>query len=84
MNFNLSHIPLRTPKPRDNGITMIMDKGLSIAEAQNLLSVGAPHIDLIKLGFGTAFVTPNLRAKIEVYQEAGIPVILAVLYLKPS
>lgn len=74
MNFNLSQIPARTPKPRKHGLTMIMDKGLSIAEAENLVSVGSPHIDIIKLGFGTAFVTPNLRTKIEVYQKAGIPV----------
>lgn len=74
MNFNLSQIPERTPKPRAHGITMVMDKGLSITEAQNLVSVGAPHIDIIKLGFGTAFVTPNLRQKIEVYEKAGIPV----------
>src|SRR3954463_16148470 len=74
MNFNLSQIPERTVKPRQGGLTMIMDKGLSIMEAQNLVSVGAPHIDIVKLGFGTAFVTPNLRQKIEVYQKAGIPV----------
>lgn len=74
MNFNLNRIPVRTPKPRSNGITMIMDKGLSIMEAENLVSVGLPHIDIIKLGFGTAFVTPNLHKKIEVYQKAGIPV----------
>lgn len=74
MNFHLSQIPLRTPKPREHGITMIMDKGLSVREAENMISVGAPHIDIIKLGFGTAFVTPNLRQKIEVYQKAGIPV----------
>ncbi|HSU49696.1 MAG TPA: phosphosulfolactate synthase [Segetibacter sp.] len=74
MNFNLSKIPERTTRPRKNGLTMIMDKGLSISEAQNLMSVGAPHIDIVKLGFGTAFVTPNLREKIEVYQKAGIAV----------
>jgi phosphosulfolactate synthase len=74
MNFTLSQIPDRTPKPREYGITMVMDKGLSIAESENLISVGTPHIDLIKLGFGTAYVTPNLREKIEVYQKAGIPV----------
>ena len=74
MNFNLSQIPERTPKPRIHGLTMIMDKGLSMAEAENLVSVGSPHIDIIKLGFGTAFVTPNLRQKIEIYQKAGIPV----------
>src|SRR3954464_9157773 len=74
MNFNLSQIPERTAKPRKDGITMIMDKGLSIREAENLMSVGAPHIDIVKLGFGTAFVTPNLRQKIEVYQKAGMAV----------
>lgn len=74
MNFNLSQIPERTVQPRIEGLTMVMDKGLSIHEAENLMSVGAPHIDIVKLGFGTAFVTPNLRQKIEVYQKAGIPV----------
>lgn len=74
MNFNLSQIPERTAKPRQNGLTMIMDKGLSIREAEDLMSVGSAHIDIIKLGFGTAFVTPNLRSKIEVYQNAGMAV----------
>ncbi|WP_126974095.1 phosphosulfolactate synthase [Gynurincola endophyticus] len=74
MNFNLTHIPDRKKKPRNSGITMVMDKGLSITEAQNMLSVGGPHIDIVKLGFGTSFVTPNLREKIEVYQSYGIPV----------
>ena len=63
MNFNLSQIPQRTPKPRQHGLTMVMDKGLSIEKRKTLLSVGAPHIDIVKLGFGTAFVTPNLRAE---------------------
>jgi phosphosulfolactate synthase len=74
MNFNLSQIPDRVEKPRKYGITMIMDKGLSLEEARNLLSAAGPHIDFIKLGFGTAYVTPNLRQKIELYQSAGIPV----------
>lgn len=74
MNFNLSQIPERSKKPRDHGITMVMDKGLSIEEAKNFLSVAHPHIDIIKLGFGTAFVTPDLRQKIEVYQGYDIPV----------
>jgi phosphosulfolactate synthase len=53
---------------------MVMDKGLSIEEAKNFLSVAHPHIDIIKLGFGTAFVTPDLRQKIEIYQGYDIPV----------
>jgi phosphosulfolactate synthase len=74
MNFNLTQIPERNIKPRDHGITMVMDKGLSFTEAENMLSVGGPHIDIVKLGFGTAFVTPNVREKIDLYQNAGIPV----------
>lgn len=73
MNFNLSQIPERTIQPRTYGLTMVMDKGLSIAEARSFLSVAAPHVDIVKLGFGTSFVTPNLREKIEVYREHNIP-----------
>jgi phosphosulfolactate synthase len=74
MNFNLTQIPDRIKKPRNSGITMVMDKGLSIPEAQNFMSVSHPHVDIVKLGFGTSFVTPNLREKIEVYQSYDIPV----------
>ncbi len=74
MNFSLSQIPERNKKPRKNGITMVMDKGLSIEEAKNFMSVSHPHVDIVKLGFGTAFVTPNLRDKIEIYQSFNIPV----------
>lgn len=74
MNFNLSQIPHRIAKPRSFGLTMVMDKGLSFEEAKNLISATGPHLDIVKLGFGTAFVTPNLRKKIELYQSAEIPV----------
>lgn len=74
MNFNLTQIPERTTKPRTHGLTMVMDKGLSVEEAKNFLSASSPHVDIIKLGFGTSFVTPNLRQKIELYQSANIPV----------
>jgi phosphosulfolactate synthase len=74
MNFNLTQIPERILKPRISGITMVMDKGLSVPEAQNFMSVSHPHVDIVKLGFGTSFVTPNLREKIEVYQSYDIPV----------
>jgi phosphosulfolactate synthase len=74
MNFNLSQIPERTVQPRKHGLTMVMDKGLSYGEAENFLSVALPHTDIIKLGFGTSFVTPNLRKKIELYQSHNLPV----------
>ncbi|WP_343701715.1 phosphosulfolactate synthase [Chitinophaga sp.] len=74
MNFNLTQIPERTGKPRSYGLTMVMDKGLSVEEAKNFLSAASPHVDIVKLGFGTSFVTPNLREKIALYQNANIPV----------
>lgn len=74
MNFNLSNIPPRTPQPRSFGITMIADKGLGVAETENLLSITAPHIDMVKLAFGTAMVTPLLAEKIRIYQSHHIPV----------
>ncbi|MDP4261851.1 MAG: phosphosulfolactate synthase [Bacteroidota bacterium] len=74
MNFNLSQIPARLQRPRISGITMVMDKGLSVNEAQNFLSVNHPHVDVIKLGFGTSFVTPNLAEKLEIYRSYDIPV----------
>lgn len=72
MNFTLSNLPERNLKPRTHGITMVMDKGLSVREAEDMLSVSEPYIDLLKLGFGTAFVTPNIENKIAVYKNAGI------------
>ncbi len=74
MNFNLSQIPERNKKPRPSGLTMVMDKGLSVAEARNFMSVSHPHVDLVKLGFGTSFVTPNLEEKLEVYRSFGVPI----------
>src|SRR6476659_10767388 len=53
---------------------MVMDKGLSVNEAQNFLSVSRPHVDIVKLGFGTSFVTPNLKEKLEVYSSYDIPI----------
>ena len=74
MNFKLKNIPERTKKSRNSGLTMVMDKGLSTEEARNFISVTYPHVDIVKLGFGTSFVSPNLREKIELYQSHQIPV----------
>lgn len=74
MNFNLTQIPARTQQPRSSGVTMVMDKGLSINEVHNFMSVSSPHVDVVKLGFGTSFVTPNLREKIEAYKSYGVPI----------
>jgi phosphosulfolactate synthase len=74
MNFNLTQMPDRLSKPRIEGITMVMDKGLSLEEAKQFIENAVPHVDIVKLGFGTAYVTPKLREKIDLYQSNGIPV----------
>lgn len=74
MNFHLNNLPQRTAKPRTNGITMVMDKGTGLEGVKDFLSVAAPYVDIVKFGFGTAFVTDHLREKIDLYRSYGIPV----------
>ena len=76
MNFELNNIPDRSAKPRESGLTMVMDKGLSLHEAENLVESGDHLVDLIKLGFGTSLVSNKLKEKIKLYQNAGIIVYL--------
>lgn len=72
MITNLPGIPDRTSKPRNSGLTMVMDKGLSRRAAEDLVSVGSDYIDYLKLGFGTSVFTPDVKKKIEVYESAGV------------
>jgi phosphosulfolactate synthase len=74
MNYTLKNIPERTKKPRQYGFTMAMDKGLSVRECEDFLSVCSEYVDIVKLGWGTSFVTPNIENKIKLYKEAGVPV----------
>jgi len=76
MNYEISRLPERSVKPRNSGITMAMDKGLSLREAEDFMSVCSDHVDIVKLGWATSFVTPKLKEKIEIYHSAGIPVYL--------
>ena len=74
MHYHLSQIPERTVKPRTNGMTMVMDKGLSTREVENFIEVAGPYVDIVKLAWSTSFVTPVLEKKLAIYREAGIPV----------
>lgn len=74
MNYTINHLPERTAKPRDKGITMVMDKGLSLRQVEDFIEVGSTYTDIVKLGWATSYVTPNLDQKIQLYREAGIPV----------
>jgi Uncharacterized conserved protein len=72
MKTILPFLPERPSKPRNSGLTMVMDKGLSIREAEDLMSVGSKYTDFVKLGFGTSIITPGLKKKIKIYKEAGV------------
>lgn len=74
MNFQLPYLPERPDKPRKIGIAMVMDKGLSIRESENLISACGDLIDFMKLGFGTSYITNNLAEKIKLYKDAGMKV----------
>lgn len=74
MNHNLSHLPERPSKPRESGLTMVMDKGLSLREAEDLISIAGDRVDFLKLGFGTSMFAPNLAEKVKLYRDAGMDV----------
>ena len=76
MNFDLPFLPERSVKPRQKGITMMMDKGLSIRQAEDFIATSSHLADFVKLGFGTSIVTPQLEQKIKLYQHNGIQVYL--------
>ena len=72
--FKLTQLPERPTQPRERGLTMVMDKGLSIREALDFIEHGSHLTDLLKLGFGTSYVTPKLKEKIGHYKKAGFKV----------
>ncbi|MEA2289824.1 MAG: phosphosulfolactate synthase [Solirubrobacteraceae bacterium] len=69
-------LPERSRKPRDRGITCVLDRGLSLASVDGLIEVAGDAVDLVKLGWGTAVVMENLDAKLARYRQHGIPVVL--------
>jgi len=74
MSFHLSNLPQRTGKPRNKGITLALDSGFSVRQAEDFCSVASQHIDIVKLGWGTSYVTANLEEKLGVYSSHNIPV----------
>jgi phosphosulfolactate synthase len=72
MNFDLSYIPERATKPRNEGLTMMMDKGLSLHEVENFIEVAGEFTDFVKFGFGTSAITTKLEDKLKLYREANI------------
>ena len=72
MNFNLPFLPTRTEKPRESGLTMMMDKGLSNRQTEYFIESCGDLMDIVKFGFGTSYITKNLKVKLAMYKEANI------------
>ncbi|HEY1519273.1 MAG TPA: phosphosulfolactate synthase [Solirubrobacteraceae bacterium] len=73
---DLLNLPERSGKPRSNGVTHVIDRGLSIAEIEGMVEVAGEYVDIVKLGWGTALATGNLERKLDRYRQHGIPVVL--------
>jgi phosphosulfolactate synthase len=72
LNFSLPFIPKRSDKPRNQGLTMMMDKGLGLRETEDFIEASAHLTDIVKFGFGTSYVTKDFEAKIKLYKSAGM------------
>lgn len=74
MNYNvqITNLPERPPKPRKAGVTMVMDKGLSLRQTEDFIETSSDWADYVKLGFGTSVISKNLKEKISLYKNAGL------------
>jgi len=67
-------LPMRPSKPRERGLTHVIDKGLTLAEIDGMFESAGDYVDIVKLGWGTSYVTRNLREKVQRYHDHGTPV----------
>ncbi len=74
MNFSLNHMPERPKKSRNHGLTMVMDKALTIRQAEDLIESSGEFVDIVKLGFGTSAFSNKVAEKVKLYQDNNIRV----------
>src|SRR6478752_1948497 len=67
-------LPMRPSKPRERGLTHVIDKGMTLAEVDGMFEISGEYVDMVKLGWGTSYVTQNLSAKVKLYQSYETPV----------
>jgi phosphosulfolactate synthase len=68
-------LPARSTKPRTEGLTHVLDKALSLREIEGLFETAGDYVDIVKLGWGTSYVTRNLDEKIALYRSYGVPIV---------
>jgi phosphosulfolactate synthase len=68
-------LPARPGKPRVDGLTHVIDKGLNLREIEGLFDTAGQYVDIVKLGWGTGYVTNNLEKKIALYRYFDTPIV---------
>jgi phosphosulfolactate synthase len=74
-NDGFLDLPERPGKPRDIGLTHVIDKGLNLRDIEGMFDVGGAFVDIVKLGWGTSYVTNNLEKKIALYRHFETPIV---------
>ena len=69
-------LPARPAKPRAEGLTHVIDTGLFGAEVEGFMATAGEYVDLVRLGWGSAYVTRDVRRKLDAYRAHGTPVML--------
>jgi phosphosulfolactate synthase len=68
-------LPPRAPKPREVGLTHVIDKGMNLRDIEGMFDTAGDYVDIVKLGWGTSYVTRNLEKKIALYRSFDTPVV---------
>src|SRR5256885_8618009 len=68
-------VPERPAKPRSTGLTHVIDKGLNLREIEGLFDTAGAFVDIVKLGWGTSYITNNLEKKIALYRHFETPIV---------
>src|SRR3954462_10981185 len=68
-------LPTSAPKTRTKGLTHVIDKGLNLRDIEGLFDTAGDYVDIVKLGWGTSYVTRNLEKKIALYRSFDVPVV---------
>jgi phosphosulfolactate synthase len=68
-------VPARPGKPREVGLTHVIDKGLNLRDIEGMFDTAGQFVDIVKFGWGTSYVTNNLEKKIALYRSFETPVV---------
>lgn len=72
MNHTALKLPVRSGKPRRTGVTMVVDGGVPLGALRDIVASAGEYLDFVKFGWGTALVSGEITAKIELLQASGI------------